>query len=139
MNAALKSGDAARLSVLRMALAAVKQREVDTREAPSDEAVIGLIQKMIKQSRDAMAQFEAAGRMELVAKEAAEIEVLEAYLPEKLGAAELEALIEEVVEATGALTMKDMGRVMGAIKARAAGRVDMAEVTARVRAILGAG
>lgn len=138
MNAALKAGDAARLSVLRMALAAVRQREVDTRETLTDETVVGLIEKTIKQCREAMSQYEAAGRAELAAKEAAEIAVLEAYLPARLGADEIEALIAQVIEATDASSMKDMGKVMAEIKARAAGRADMGEISARVRSILGA-
>lgn len=136
MKNALRAGDKERLSVLRMALAAVKQREVDTRETQTDEAVTTLIEKMIKQGRDALQQFEAAGRTELVAKEAAEIAILQSYLPEPLDPAALDALIAEVIAATGAASMKDMGRVMGLIKERAAGRVDMAAVNVRVRAAL---
>jgi hypothetical protein len=136
MKDALRAGDKERLSVLRMALAAVKQREVDTRETPTDEAVTALIEKMIKQGRDALQQFEAAGRAELVAKEAAEIAILQSYLPEPLDPAALDALIAEVIAASGAASMKDMGRVMGLIKERAAGRVDMATANVRVRAAL---
>jgi uncharacterized protein YqeY len=136
MNAALKARDAARLSVLRMALAAVRQHEVDRREAPTDEIVLGLIEKMIKQGREAMRQYEAAGRSELVAKEAGEIAVLESYLPARLSPEELDAMIASVIAETGAATPKDMGQVMGAMKARAAGRADMADVGARVRALL---
>jgi len=136
MKDALRAGDKERLSVLRMALAAVKQREVDTRETQTDEAVTALIEKMIKQGRDALQQFEAAGRAELVAKEAAEIAILQSYLPEPLDPAALDALIAEVIAASGAASMKDMGRVMGLIKERAAGRVDMATANVRVRAAL---
>ena len=136
MKDALRAGDKERLSVLRMALAAIKQREVDTRETQTDEAVTALIEKMIKQGRDALQQFEAAGRAELVAKEAAEIAILQSYLPEPLDPAALDALIAEVIAATGAASMKDMGRVMGLIKERAAGRVDMATANVRVRAAL---
>ena len=136
MKDALRAGDKERLSVLRMALAAIKQREVDTRETQTDEAVTALIEKMIKQGRDALQQFEAAGRAELVAKEAAEIAILQSYLPEPLDPAALDALIAEVIAASGAASMKDMGRVMGLIKERAAGRVDMATANVRVRAAL---
>ena len=130
MNAALKARDSVRLGVLRMALAAVKQREVDTRETSTDDVVLGLIEKMIKQGRDAMTQYEAAGREELAAKEAAEISILEGYLPAQLDADEIDALITEVIAATGAQSMKDMGKVMGEIKSRAAGRADMGAVGA---------
>jgi len=137
MNAALKARDTARLSVLRMAVAAVRQYEVDKREAPTDEVVLGLIEKMIKQGRDALGQYEAAGRAELAAKEAAEIGILESYLPARLSPEELDALIAAVIAETGAASLKDMGKVMGAMKARAAGRADMADVNVRVRALLG--
>jgi len=139
MNAALKARETARLSVLRMALAAVRQHEVDKREAPTDEVVLGLLEKMIKQGREAMRQYEAAGRAELVAKEAGEIEVLESYLPARLSPEELDAMIASVIAETGAATPKDMGKVMGAMKARAAGRADMADVNARVRTLLSGG
>ena len=139
MKDALRAGDKERLSVLRMALAAVKQREVDSRETLTDEAVTALIEKMIKQGRDALQQFEAAGRAELAAKEAAEIAILQSYLPEPLDPAALDALIAEAIAATGATSMKDMGRVMALIKDRAAGRVDMATVNVRVRAALTGG
>ena len=139
MKDALRAGDKERLSVLRMALAAVKQREVDSRETLTDEAVTALIEKMIKQGRDALQQFEAAGRAELAAKEAAEIAILQSYLPEPLDPAALDALIAETIAATGATSMKDMGRVMALIKDRAAGRVDMATVNVRVRAALTGG
>ena len=139
MKDALRAGDKERLSVLRMALAAVKQREVDSRETLTDEAVTAVIEKMIKQGRDALQQFEAAGRAELAAKEAAEIAILQSYLPEPLDPAALDALIAEAIAATGATSMKDMGRVMALIKDRAAGRVDMATVNVRVRAALTGG
>lgn|SRR5690606_29845240 len=137
MQNALRAGDKARLSVVRMALAGVKQREVDTRRPSDDAAVVSVIERMIKQGRDSLAQYRAGNRLDLAAKEEAEIAVLETYLPEPLSEDALEALIREVVEATGATSLKDMGKVMAEIKARASGRVDMASVNPRVRAALG--
>lgn len=137
MQNALRAGDKARLSVVRMALAGVKQREVDTRRPSDDAAVLAVIERMIKQGRDSLAQYRAGNRLDLAAKEEAEIAVLETYLPEPLSEDALEALIREVVEATGATSLKDMGKVMAEIKARASGRVDMASVNPRVRAALG--
>lgn len=138
-NDALRAGDKPRLSGLRMALAAVKQREVDTRESLDDEQVLAVLEKLIKQGRDAAAQFAAAGRADLAAKETAEVEVLSTYLPEPLEAEALDALISEVIAETGATSMRDMGKVMAGIKTRAAGRVDMAAVNPLVRSKLGAG
>jgi uncharacterized protein YqeY len=134
MQAALRAGDKARLSVLRMALAGVKQREVDTRRPLDDAGVQAVIERMIKQGRDSATQYGKGGRADLVAKEEAEIKVLQTYLPQPLTDSELDNLIAEVLEATGASSLKDLGRVMGEIKTRAAGRVDMSEVSARVRA-----
>lgn len=138
-RAALKAGDKPRLSVLRMAMAAIKQREVDTRQPLDDANVQAVLEKMIKQGRDAQQQYEQAGRGELAAKEAAEIEILRSFLPEPLSEAELDALIADVIEATGAAGMRDMGKVMAGLKARAAGRVDMSAAGQRVRALLNSG
>ena len=138
MQAALRAGDKARLGVLRMALAAIKQREVDSRTTLDDAAVVAVLEKMIKQGRESIQQYHSGDRADLVAKESAEIAVLEQYLPARLDDAELDALIAEAIAATGAAGMKDMGKVMSAIKARAAGRVDMSVAGARVRAALGA-
>ena len=138
MQAALRSGDKPRLGALRMALAAITQREVDTRETLGDDAVETVLERMIKQGRDAASQFRKAGRTDLADKEDAEIEILATYLPEALSTSELTALIGEVVSATGASSMRDMGKVMGEIKQRAAGRVDMSAVNIQVRALLSA-
>lgn len=138
-TAALRAGDKARLGALRMALAAVTQREVDSRETLDDAQVLAVLEKLIKQGRDAAAQFLEAGREDLAAKESSEVEVLSAYLPEPLSAEALDALIAEVIAETGANSIRDMGRVMAGVKARAAGRVDMAAVNPLVRAKLGAG
>jgi uncharacterized protein YqeY len=136
MQAAMKSGDKARLSVLRMALAGVKQREVDTRRPLDDAGVLTVIERMIKQSRESASQYRDGKRQDLVDKEEAEIKVLQTYLPQQLSEAELDAFIAECIEAAKATSVKDLGKVMGVIKARAAGRVDMGTVSARVRASL---
>ncbi len=138
MKTAMKAGDKDRLKVVRLALAAVKQVEVDTRSELDDAAVLGVIEKMVKQRRDSVEQFEKGGREDLAAIENAEIAVLEGYLPEQLSDDELAALIDEVIAATGAESMRDMGKVMGSIKAKAAGRADMGAVGAMVKRRLGA-
>ncbi len=136
MKAAMRSGDKARLSVLRMALAGVKQREVDTRRPLDDAGVQSVIERMIKQGRDSAGQYRDGGRTDLVEKEETEIAILQTYLPQQLSEAELETFITECIQAAGAVTVKDLGKVMGVIKSRAAGRVDMSTVSARVRAML---
>ena len=134
MKQALRSGERARLSVIRMALAAIQQREVDERKELDDAELLGVIEKLVKQRQESVEQYRSGGRDDLADKEAAEIEVLRAYLPEPLSEEELAALLDEAVASTGASSMKDMGRVMGFIKSRAAGRVDMSVISARVRA-----
>jgi len=136
MQAAMKSGDKARLSVVRMALAGVKQREVDTRRPLDDAGVQTVIERMIKQGKDALAQFREGGRADLVAKEEAELKVLQTYLPQQLSEAELDTFIAECIDAAGATSVKDLGKVMGVIKTRAGGRVDMSTVSSRVRQML---
>lgn len=139
MRDALRAGDKPRLGVLRMALAAVKQREVDTRQTQGDDAVQRLLEKMIKQGRDAQDQYRQGGREDLAAKEAYEIDVLGQYLPEPLSETEIETLISEAVSESGAAGIKDMGKVMARIKSRAAGRADMASIGAQVKARLNSG
>jgi uncharacterized protein YqeY len=136
MQAAMRSGDKARLSVLRMALSGVKQREVDTRRPLDDMGVQTVIERMIKQGRDSVSQYRDGGRADLVAKEEAEIAVLQTYLPQPMDDAELDTFLAECIDAAAATSLKDLGKVMGVIKARAAGRVDMSTVSARVRAML---
>jgi len=138
MKAAMRSGDKDRLATIRMTLAAIKQREVDERIVLDDSQVLAVLEKMIKQRREAIAQFEAGGRADLVAKETAEIAVLQTYLPAQLSAAELDTLIAEAIAATGAASIKDMGKVMGVVKAKAAGRADMGVVSGRIKEKLGA-
>ena len=136
MQAAMKSGDKARLSVLRMALAGVKQREVDTRRPLDDSGVLTVIERMIKQSRESASQYRDGGRQDLVDKEEGEIKVLQTYLPKQLSESELDTFLAECIDAAQATSVKDLGKVMGVIKARAAGRVDMGTVSARVRTML---
>ena len=136
MQAAMKAGDKPRLSVLRLALAGVKQREVDTRRPLDDAGIQAVIERMIKQGRDSVSQYRDGAREDLAAKEEAEILVLQTYLPQPLTETELDALIVECIEAAGATSLKDLGKVMGVIKTRAAGRVDMGQVSAQVRAAL---
>ncbi len=138
MKAALKGGEKDRLHVIRLVLADIKRVEVDTRKDLDDAALLGVIEKAVKQRRDSVDQFTKGGRDDLAAKEQAEIEILETYLPEQLSDAELDQLVDEVIAATGAESIRDMGKVMGAIKAKAAGRADMGAVGARVKARLGA-
>jgi uncharacterized protein YqeY len=137
MKQAMRSGDKARLGVIRMALAAIQQREVDERIELDDAALLGVIEKMIKQRRESVEMYRAGAREDLAAKETAEIEVLSTYLPEPLGADELAALIDTAIAATGATSMKDMGRVMAQLRAQAQGRADMAVLSAQVKARLG--
>jgi len=136
MKQAMRSGDKARLGVIRMALAAIQQREVDERIELDDAAVLGVIEKMIKQRRESVEQYRAGGREDLAAKEAAEVELLTSYLPEPLSADELAALIEAAIADTGATSMKDMGRVMAQLRAEAQGRADMAALSAQVKSRL---
>ena len=137
MKTAMRSGDKDRLGIIRMLQAAIKQREVDERITLDDVQTLSVIEKMIKQRRESVVQFEAGGRADLVAKEVAEIAVLTDYLPTQLSVAELDALIQEAMATTGATSVKDMGKVMGLVKGKAAGRADMGAVGARVKALLG--
>jgi uncharacterized protein len=138
MKAAMRAGEKDRLSTVRLILAAIKQREVDERIVLDDVQVLSVLEKMGKQRRESIVQFEAGGRADLVAKENAELAIINAYLPAPLGDAELDALIAEAITQTGAASIKDMGKVMGLIKAKAQGRADMAAVGARIKARLSA-
>lgn len=137
MKAAMRAGDKERLGHVRMLQAAIKQREVDERIVLDDAQVIATLEKMVKQRREAIAQFEAGGRADLVARENAEITTLQAYLPTPLSEVEIDALIGEAIAQTGAASIKDMGKVMGLVKGKAAGRVDMGQVGGRIKARLG--
>jgi uncharacterized protein YqeY len=136
MKAAMRAKDAERLTTIRMLLAACKQREVDERNELDDAAVIGLVDKLIKQRKDSVAAFEQGGRADLAAKEGAEIKVLEAYLPQRLSADEVAAAVATIVATLGAAGPGDMGKVMGAAKAQLAGKADMASVSAAVKQAL---
>ncbi len=137
MKAAMRASDKERLSTIRMLQAAIKQREVDERITLDDAQVIAVLEKMVKQRKESIVQFEQGGRADLADKEKAEIVLLQAYLPAQLSAAEVDAIIQEAIAATGAASVKDMGKVMGVVKARAAGRTDMGAVSARIKAALG--
>lgn len=137
MKAAMRSSDKERLSTIRLVQAAIKQREVDERITLDDPQVLAVLEKMVKQRRESIAQFEQGGRKDLADKERKEIELLQGYLPAQMSEVELDALIRDAIASTGAASMKDMGKVMGVLKAKAAGRADMAAVGARVKAALG--
>jgi len=137
MKAAMRAGEKERLATVRLLLAAIKQREVDERIALDDTQVLAVIEKMIKQRREAIVQFESGGRSDLVAKESAEIGVLQGYLPAQLTPAEIDALIVEAIASTGAASIKDMSKVMGFVKSKAQGRTDMGALSARIKQKLG--
>ena len=138
MKAAMRAGEKDRLATIRLVLAAVKQIEVDERIQLDDAQVLSVLEKMIKMRKESVAQFQAGNRADLVDKENAEIAVIGAYLPQQLSDSELDALIAEAIAATGATSVKDMGKAMGVIKAKAAGRADMATVGAKLKAKLSA-
>jgi uncharacterized protein YqeY len=138
VKAAMKARAAERLGALRLLAAAIKQREVDERIELDDAQVVGVIEKMIKQRRDSIQQYQSGGRPDLAAREQFEIEVLSAYLPQRADEAEIDAAIDAAIAATGAKAVADMGRVMAQVKTKLAGRADMAAVSARVKAKLGA-
>jgi uncharacterized protein len=137
MKAAMRSGEKERLGVIRMITSAIKQREVDERITLDDIQVLSVLEKMIKQRKESVVQFQAGNRPDLVDKEAGEITLLQGYLPSQLSDAELDALIADAITASGAATIKDMGKVMGIIKSKAQGRADMAAVGAKIKAKLG--
>lgn len=137
MKDAMRAKDKDRLATIRLILAALKQREVDERIELDDTQVLAVLDKMLKQRRESIAQFESAGRTDLAEKEAAEAAVIQTYLPAALSPAELDALIDATITATGAAGVRDMGKVMAAIKAQAQGRADMSEVSARIKTRLG--
>jgi uncharacterized protein YqeY len=137
MKAAMRSGEKERLGLIRMITSAIKQREVDERITLDDNQVLSVLEKMIKQRKESLVQFQAGNRQDLVAKEAAEITLLQSYLPTPLNDAEIDALIAEAVSATGASSIKDMGKVMAIIKGKAQGRADLGKVGAKIKAKLG--
>ena len=136
MKAAMKGGDKASLGVIRLVQAAIKQREVDERVELDDAQVLAVMEKMVKQRKDSVSQFEAAAREDLAAIERAEIVVIERYLPEKMGEAEVQAAIDAAIAETGAAGPADMGKVMGVLKPRLAGQADMGQVSALLKTSL---
>ncbi|MDR3390946.1 MAG: GatB/YqeY domain-containing protein [Sulfuriferula sp.] len=136
MKSAMRAKETARLGAIRLLLAAIKQREVDERIELDDTQIIAAIDKMLKQRRDSISQYEAAGRQELADIEHFEISVLQTYMPAAASDEEIDALIEKAVAATGAAGVKDMGKVMTAVKPELAGRADMAQVSTRIKARL---
>ncbi|CAN5153591.1 GatB/YqeY domain-containing protein [soil metagenome] len=137
MKVALRAGDRARLSVIRMALAAVKQREIDERRTLTETEEIAVIEKLVKQRRESVAQFEQAGRSDLATKESAEVAVLKDYLPEQLSSDEIDGVIDTAIASTGATGIRDMGKVMAELKQHTQGRAEMGIVSARVKHRLG--
>ena len=138
IKTAMKAGDKERLVTLRMLSAAIKQREVDERIEMDDTQTLAVVEKMIKQRRESIRLYEEGSRPELAAKEQAEIEILDTYMPEQLSETELDTMIQEAIDQTGASDMKDMGKVMGVLKPKIQGKADMGAVSARIKARLGA-
>ena len=137
MKTAMRAGEKDRLGTIRLVLAAVKQIEVDERITLDEGRMLSVLEKMVKQRKESIAQFESGGRADLVAKETAELAVIQGYLPAPLSESDLDALIAEAIASTGAASIKDMGKVMGVVKSKAAGRADMAAVGARIKQKLG--
>jgi len=133
MKAAMRARQAERLSAIRLLLAAIKQREIDSRTEADDAAVLAIVEKLIKQRKDSIAQFDAGGRADLVAKETAEVDVLAAYLPQQMSEAEVGAAIDAAISELGATGPAAMGKVMGLLKPRLAGRADIGQVSAAVK------
>ena len=136
MKAAMRAKDKSRLGAIRLILAAIKQREIDERIELDDTQMLGVLEKMIKQRRESLAQYQNAGRDDLAAQETFEIELIQSYLPAPLSEADLETLIANAITATGARSLRDMGKIMALIKDQAQGRADLAAVSARVKARL---
>ena len=136
MKAAMRSGEKERLGVIRMITSAIKQREVDDRISLDDAQVLSVLEKMIKQRKESLVQFQAGNRQDLVDKESAEITLLQGYLPSQLSDADIDGLINDAIAASGAGSIKDMGKVMAIIKGKAQGRADMAAVGAKIKARL---
>jgi uncharacterized protein len=137
MKTAMRGGDKDRLGVIRLILAAIKQREVDERIQLDDTQVLAVLEKMLKQRKDSVSQYAAAGREDLADVERAEMAVIDTYMPAKLSDAEVGAIIEAAIAETGAGSARDMGKVVGVVKGKVAGRADMAQVSARIKARLG--
>lgn len=139
MKAAMKAGDKENLAVIRLMMAALKQIEVDERIELDGARIIEILDKMVKQRRESISQFDAAGRDDLSAIEKAEIEVIQNYLPQALSNEEIEAIITDAISETGAASMKEMGKVMAIVKPKIVGRGDMGQVSGKIKALLNAG
>jgi uncharacterized protein YqeY len=137
MKAAMRAGEKDRLSCIRMLQAGIKQREVDERVTLDDAQVLAVIDRMIKQRKESVTQFQAGNRVDLVAKESAEIALLTGYLPAQMDTAELDAMIKDAIASTSAASMKDMGKVMAVLKPKVQGRTDMGALSARIKSALG--
>jgi uncharacterized protein YqeY len=137
MKTTMRSGDKDRLQTIRLILSAVKQQEVDTRQEQSDDDIIASLTRMQKQRRESISQFKTAGRQDLVDKEEQELVVINAYLPAALSEDEIDTLISAALTETGASSIKDMGKVMGILKSKLAGRADMGSVSAKIKSALG--
>lgn len=137
MKQAMRDKDSARLDSLRMLSAAIQRREVDERIQLDDVQTLAVLEKLIKQGKESVEQYEKGGRPELAAKEKADIAIYQSYLPKQLSSEEVDAIVNEAVAATGAASIKDMGKVMAAIKPKLAGRADMGQVSARIKTRLG--
>lgn len=137
MKAAMRAKEKERLGVIRLIMAAIKQREVDERIELDDAQVLAVLDKMLKQRRDSIDQYSSAGRDELAAKEQFEVELIQQYMPSALSEEELDALIKDAVAATGASSMKDMGKVMAELKPKVQGRADMGQISQKVKAAIG--
>jgi uncharacterized protein YqeY len=139
MKTAMKAHDKETLAIIRLMLAALKQIEVDERIELDDTRVITILDKMVKQRRESISQFDSAGRDDLSSKERAEIEIIQTYLPQPLSTEEIEAIINDAINSTGAASIKDMGKVMGIVKPKIVGRGDMGEVSGKIKALLNPG
>lgn len=139
MKAAMKGGDKETLAVIRLMLSALKQVEVDERIELDDARIIEILDKMVKQRRESISHFDAAGRDDLSSKETAEIAVIQTFLPQALSAEEIETIIQNAITTTGAASIKEMGKVMGIVKPKIVGRADMGEVSGKIKALLNAG
>jgi len=136
MKTAMKSGDKERLAVIRLIMSAMKQVEVDERTELDDNRVLGILDKMVKQRRESISQFNAGGRQDLAEKEQAEIGIISDFLPQALSDAEIESIINKAISETGAASMKDMGKVMGIVKPQITGRADMGAVSGKIKSLL---
>ena len=136
MKTAMKGGDKERLAVIRLMMAAMKQIEVDERIELDDSRTLGILDKMVKQRRESISQFQSGGREDLAAREQAEIDIISDFLPQALSEAEIETIISNAINETGATSMKDMGKVMGIVKPQVTGRADVGAISGKIKSLL---